>query len=95
MNANELPRQLSNELYYRAYVEHAYDPRRNGYAVRRLNGNVTETDSEYVLEVEALDYEDFLSYQGVHGGSYYEDYPITHTIASSDNENCINLVFKK
>lgn len=95
MSANELPRQLSNELYYRAYVEHAYDPRRNGYAVRRLNGNVTETDSEYVLEVDALDYEDFLSYQGVHGGSYYEDYPITHAIESSDNENCINLVFEK
>lgn len=95
MSANELPRQLSNELYYRAYVEHAYDPRRNGYAVRRLNGNVTETDSEYVLEVDALDYEDFLSYQGVHGGSYYEDYPITHAIESGDNENCINLVFEK
>lgn len=95
MSTNELPRQISNELYYRAYVEHAYDPRRNGYAVRRLNGNVTETDDQIIIEVDARDYEDYLSYQGVHGGSYYEDYPITHAIASSENEGRINLIFSK
>ena len=95
MSTNELPKQISNELYYRAYVEHAYDPRRNGYAVRRLNGNVTETDDQIIIEVDARDYEDYLSYQGVHGGSYYEDYPITHTIASSENEGRINLIFSK
>ena len=95
MNTNELPKQISNELYYRAYVQHAYDPRRNGYAIKRLNGNVTETDTNIVLEVDALDYEDYLSYQSIHGGSYYEDYPITHSIASSENEGRINLIFTK
>jgi hypothetical protein len=95
MNTNELPKQISNELYYRAYVEHAYDPRRNGYAIKRLNGNVTESDEEIIIDVNALDYEDYLEFQRIHGGSYYEDYPITHTIASSDKEGRINLIFTK
>jgi hypothetical protein len=92
---HNLPRNISNELYYRAYVQHAYDPRRNGYAIKRLNGNVTETDDEIIIDVNAHDYEDYLDFQRVHGGSYYEDYPITHTIASNDSEGRINLIFKK
>ena len=92
---DQLSRQISNELYYRAYVQHAYDPRKNGYAVRRLNGNVTKTDDQIIIEVDARDYEDYLDFQRVHGGSYYADYPITHTIASSENEGRINLVFEK
>ena len=95
MNTNELPKQISNELYYRAYVEHAYDPRRNGYAIKRLNGNVKETDADIVLEVDALDYEDYLEFQRIHGGSYNKDYPITHSSEQSANEGRINLIFTK
>lgn len=91
---NQLPQNLSNELYYRAYGNHAYDTRKNGYAVKRLNGNAFEHDTGYVLHVDEQDYNDYLDYLEVHGGSYFENYPKTHTAETPINGR-VPLVFSK
>lgn len=91
---NELPKNLSNELYYRAYGNHAYDTRKNGYAVRRLNGSVFEHEGGYVIHVNEDDYNDYLDYLEVHGGSYFENYPKTHRAEAPINGR-VPLVFER